>query len=82
LQFNLFQFCRYKKRKEAKINQKDFLPCLVGAKIIQKNDCTTPPLLHTTNLLSSSMAVIKEPLGGLQDIFEEPQGKKKKKTFL
>jgi len=28
------------------------------------------------------MAVIKEPLGGQQDIFEEPQGKKKKKPFL
>jgi len=28
------------------------------------------------------MAVIKEPLGGQQDIFEEPQGEKKKKTFL
>jgi len=41
-----------------------------------------PPPLHTANLLSSSMAVSKEPLGGQQDIFEEPQGKKKKKTFL
>jgi len=28
------------------------------------------------------MAVIKEPLGGQQDIFEEPQGNKKKKPFL
>jgi len=28
------------------------------------------------------MAVIKEPLGGQQDIFEEPQGKKKNKKFL
>jgi len=28
------------------------------------------------------MAMIKEPFGGPQDIFEEPQGKKKKKTFL
>jgi len=54
----------------------------VGVEIIQKNDCTTPPLLHTANLLSSSMAVIKEPLGGPQNIFEEPQGKKKKRTFL
>jgi len=52
------------KKKEAKINQKDFISCLVGVEIIQKNDCTTPPLLHTANLLSSSMAVIKEPLGG------------------
>jgi len=50
--------------------------------ITQKNDCTMPPLLHTANLLSSLMAVIKGPLGGQQDIFEEPQGKKKKKPFL
>ena len=28
------------------------------------------------------MVVIKEPLGGQQDIFEEPLGEKKKKTFL
>jgi len=28
------------------------------------------------------MDVIKEPLGGPQDMFEEPQGKKKKKKFL
>jgi len=28
------------------------------------------------------MAMSKEPLGGQQDIFEEPLGEKKKKTFL
>jgi len=28
------------------------------------------------------MVVIKEPLGGHQDIFEEPLGEKKKKTFV
>jgi len=50
-------------RKKAKINQKYFLSCLVGVEIIQKNDCTMPPLLHTANLLSSSIPVSKEPLG-------------------
>jgi len=46
--------------KETKINQKDFISCLVGIEIIQENVFPTPPLLHTANLLSSSMAAIKK----------------------
>ena len=40
----------------------------------------TPTASHSQR--SSSMAVMKEPLGGHQDISEEPIGEKKKETFL
>jgi len=43
-----------------KNHQKDFLSCLLGVEIIQENVCPTPPLLHTTNHLSSLMAAIKK----------------------
>lgn len=69
--------------REKKISQKDFLSCLVGVELSQKNICIMPPLLHIANLLSSSMVVInKNPQVDIKTYFEEPLGEEKKKAFL